>query len=232
MTLKNHAPFLKWLDEWVAGFKAVDGKQVFKDPACSAIFSEDMVNGFCFEGNLASPRVAELVKPVVKLFQRAHDLGVRNFVLLQDTHSEHAAEFKQFPPHCIRGTRESQTIDALRQLPFASEFFVVKKNSLHPAINTDLDHWLDTHQDVSTFVVGGDCTDLCVYQMAMHLKQRANARDLPRRVIVPEDSVNTYDLPVAAATKIGALPHDAELMHRMFLYHMALCGVEVVKRVD
>lgn len=232
MPTKGYGPFLKWLDEWYTGLKPVDLKQILKDPSCSAIFSEDMVNGFCYEGNLSSPRVAELVQPVVKVFQRAYALGVRQFVLLQDTHTEHAAEFKQFPPHCVRGTHESQTVDALRELPFASEYNVIKKNSLHPAINTELDHWLDTHQDLSTFIVVGDCTDLCTYQMATYLKLRANARDITRRVVVPENAVNTYDLPVAAAAKAGAMPHDGELMHRMFLYHMALCGVEVVKSVE
>ncbi len=229
---KSYAPFLKWLDEWFDALKPVNLKELVKNPAGAAVFAEDMVNGFCYEGNLSSPRVQALVDPVTGLFRRAYSLGVRNFVLLQDTHSEHAAEFKQFPPHCIRGTREAQTVDALRELPFAGEYFIVKKNSLHPSIHSDLDHWLETHQDVGTFIVVGDCTDLCAYQSATYLKERANARDLPRRVIVPEDSVNTYDLPVAAAVKAGALPHDGELMHRIFLYHMALCGVEVVKRIE
>jgi nicotinamidase-related amidase len=231
MTAKGYAPFLKWLDEWYAELKPVVLREIVGDPAGVAIFSQDMVNGFCFEGNLASPRVAALVTPVVDLFRRAHDLGVRHFVLMQDTHNEHAAEFKQFPPHCIRGTSESQTVDALRALPFASEYRVVKKNSLHPALNTDLDQWLDTHQDLGTLIVVGDCTDLCTYQSATYLKLRANARDLPRRVIVPADAVDTYDLPVATAVKIGVLPHDGELLHRIFLYHLALCGIEVVKHI-
>ena len=73
---------------------------------------------------------------------------------------------------------------------------------------------------------------MCTYQLAMHLRLRANA--LQRRgvrVIVPEDCVDTYDLTVDAARSIGALPHDADLLHRIFLYHLALNGVEVVKRI-
>lgn len=231
MTTRTYTPFLKWLEGWYAGLKRVDLKREVYDPSRAAVCCEDIVNGFCYKGNLASPRVGALVKPIVRLFQRAYDLGIRNFVLVQDAHTEHAAEFKQFPPHCVRGTREAQTVDALRELSFADTFFVVKKNSLHPAIHTDLDRWLDTHLDLDTFVVVGDCTDLCTYQLAMHLKLCANARDLPRRVIVPANAVDTYDLGVAAAKKIGAPPHDGDFLHRVFLYHMALCGIEVVKQV-
>jgi nicotinamidase-related amidase len=59
---------------------------------------------------------------------------------------------------------------------------VLTKNSIHPAFDTGLDAWLDAHPDVATFVVVGDCTDLCTYQTAMYLKLRANARQLPQRV--------------------------------------------------
>ena len=191
MTGSRYAPFLKWLDEWYAGLKPVNLREIVKDPAGVALFAQDMVNGFCYEGSLASPRVAAIVAPVVDLFQRAYALGVRHLILLQDTHTEHAAEFNQFPPHCIRGTSEAQTVDALRALPFASEYLVFKKNSLHPAFHTDLDPWLDTHQDLRTVILVGDCTDLCTYQTATYLKLRANSRDLPRRVVVPADAVKT-----------------------------------------
>ena len=50
----------------------------------------------------------------------------------------------------------------------------------------------------------------------------ANARQLRRRVIVPADCVDTYDRGVAVAAEQGGLPHDADLLHAVFLYHMAL----------
>ena len=43
--------------------------------------------------------------------------------------------------------------------------------------------------------------------------------------------VDTYDLPVETALKAGALPHDAELLHAVFLYHMNLNGVEIYSRL-
>lgn len=225
-------PFLKWLDEWYGELGSLDLRRELRDPAGAAICAQDLTDGYCSQGNLASPRLATLVKPIAALFQHAYDLGVRNFVLIQDAHSEHAAEFKTFPPHCIRGTSEARTVDALRKLPFADEFFIAKKNSLHPALATDFERWLDTHQDLDTFIVVGNCTDLSAYQLAMHLKLRANARDRSCRVVVPANAVDTYDLSVPAAGKLGTLPHDGELLQRVFLYHLALNGITVVKQVD
>jgi hypothetical protein len=43
--------------------------------------------------------------------------------------------------------------------------------------------------------------------------------------------VDTYDLPVDVAERIGAMPHDANLLHPLFLYHMALNGAKVVSSV-
>ena len=53
-----------------------------------------------------------------------------------------------------------------------------------------------------------------------------------RRVIVPADCVDTYDMPVETAAEIGAMPHDAELLHAIFLYHMALNGIVIVKTIN
>jgi hypothetical protein len=36
-------------------------------------------------------------------------------------------------------------------------------------------------------------------------------------------------MPVEVARALGALPHDADLLHQVFLYHMALNGIETVR---
>ena len=37
---------------------------------------------------------------------------------------------------------------------------------------------------------------------------------------------------VETARQIGALPHDGDLLHRLFLYHMALNGIRVVRELS
>ncbi len=223
--------FLDWLNEWYSNLKPLSLREVVDDPARVAICSVDMLNGFCYEGKLSSSRAAACVKPIVDLFQRAYGKGVRNFVLIQEWHNKGAEEFEAYGSHCVQGTHEAETIPELTALPFARSFVVVRKNSLHTIVGTSMDQWLENHPGVDTFVVVGVCSDLCVYDMVIDLKLRANAQDMRRRVIVPANAVNTYDLPVAVAGQVDALPHDAELLHPLFLYMMTLNKIEVVKEL-
>jgi len=230
--IRHSTPFLAWLAEWHAGLPQPDLKSMVTDPDRTAILSVDVINGFCHVGPLASPRVKRIIEPIVLLMSAARAAGVRHFVVTQDTHEADAVEFAAYPPHCVRGSDESETVPEFKALPFWDEVSVMPKNSISSAHGTDLDKWLDAHPDLSTFIVVGDCTDLCTYQLAMHLRLRANA--LQRhgvRVVVPEDCVDTFDTPLDVARQIGAMPHDGELLHRIFLYNMAQNGVEVVKRI-
>ena len=226
--------FLEWLDGWYTRLpEASLRREVIEaagGPGHVALICVDLLIGFCYEGPLASPRVGALVPRITDLFSRAHAAGVRQFVLTQDSHPPDAPEFREFGPHCIAGTREAETVPELLALPFARELTVIRKRSLSSAESTELLAWLEARPDLKRVVVVGDCTDLCVYQAAMHLRLRANAAgNRAFEVVVPADCVETYDLPVAAAARLGAMPHDGELMHRLFLYHMALNGVQVVR---
>ncbi|HVN53363.1 MAG TPA: isochorismatase family cysteine hydrolase [Anaerolineaceae bacterium] len=224
-------PFLDYLQTWMNDLPTRTLVEVFPDPARAAILSVDVINGFCYEGPLSSPRVAGIVDPIARLFQSAWEFGVRQIVLTQDTHDPAAVEFAQWPPHCVRGTSESETVPAFKALPFYDRMVILPKNSIDSALNTGLQRWLNDHPDVRNFVVVGDCTDLCTYQLAMFLRLDANARQLERRVTVMASGVDTYDMLIETAAQVGAMPHPAGLLHPLFLYHMALNGVEVVKDI-
>ncbi len=231
--IEQSRPFLAWLVEWERGLPALRWADLVGEvpPEHISLFCVDMNNGFCHEGNLASPRVHDLIPGVRRLFEDAHRAGVRQFVLPQDTHHADAQEFHDFPLHCVEGTLEAETVAELQELPFADLFQVFPKNSISAWPGTGLEAWLDTQAGLGAVVICGDCTDLCVYDLVMYLKRRANARQQPLRVIVPANTVQTYDVPVAAARQIGALPHDGDLLHLIFLYHMRLNGADVVREM-
>jgi nicotinamidase-related amidase len=235
--LADSQPFLAWLVDWYNSRPALELAELLAGaenrPDRIAVLAVDVTWGFCSEGPLASDRVGRIVEPVARLFQRAYDLGMRHFILPQDTHSADAVEFNSFPPHCVRGTAEPITVPELSNLPFSDLFWTIEKDSIRSDIDTGLDVWLDDHPEVTTFLVTGDCTDFCVYQLAMHLRVRANAlglRDV--RVIVPMDCVDTFDIPVDVADQIDAMPHHADLLHLVFLFSMAQNGVQVVAGVS
>lgn len=230
--IEQSKPFLSYVADWKNELPALTIASVINGtPEKVAIVSVDVINGFCYEGPLASPRVANLVEPITRLFKQSYAAGVRNFILPQDAHAPDSVEFESYPPHCIRGTSESETVDAFKELSFWDLFQVMPKQSIHSAIGTDLDTWLADHSEVDTFIAVGDCTDLCTYQLAMHLKLRAVAANRKVRVVLPVDCVDTYDLPVSVAEEIGAVPHDGDLLHHIFLYSMMLNGIEVVAKI-
>ncbi|HMK08184.1 MAG TPA: isochorismatase family cysteine hydrolase [Anaerolineales bacterium] len=229
--VRDGLPFLDYIDGWATSLQPLPLRQAVEPVSQTAIACVDIINGFCREGPLASPRVAHLVPTITSLFQRAWDSGVRNLLLLQDAHDPQAVEFAHYPPHCVRGTSQAETVAEIRALPFFDRMQIFEKNSIHAGLNTGLGAWIDSHPEVTRYLVLGDCTDLCTYQLAMHLRLDANARQLARRVIVPADAVDTYDLPPAAASIAGAVPHDAGVLQHVFLYSLMLNGVEVVASI-
>ncbi len=234
--MTSSRPFLGWLVDWYNSRPRLDLSQAVESAGGAgsvAMMAVDVTVGFCSRGALASERVGGIVEPIVRLFGRAHELGVEHFVLPQDTHSPDAVEFGSYPPHCVRGTDESQTVPELKMLPFADQYLILEKDSISCDINTGLDDWLAAHPEVTVYFVVGDCTDICVYQLAMHLRMWSNAyKRRGVRVVVPIAGVDTFDTPVDVAEKLGAMPHHADLLHLVFLYHMAENGVEVVAGVD
>lgn len=229
--IQQSEPFLRYVVDWHAQLPALPLAAVLAEPERVAIISVDVINGFCYAGPLASPRIQTIIAPITTLMEKAHAAGVAQFVLVQEFHHPQAVEFAQYPPHCIRNTAEAEAVPEYKALPFYGDMALVRKNSIHPGYNTELEGWLVAHPQVDTFIVVGDCTDLCTYQLAMHLKLRANAHQLTHRVIVPEDTTDTFDIPVPVAEKIGAVPHDGDLLHLIFLYSMQLNGVEIVRTI-
>jgi len=230
--LKDAMPFLRWVGDWKANLLTLDLEAEIEDPSTVAVISVDVINGFCYQGLLSSPRVAAIIPPIVHLFKRSRQLGVPHFILTQDTHEKDAVEFGSFAPHAIKGSTESQPVPEFEALPFFDQFITVPKNSISSDLGTELPAWLDAHPEVTIFIVVGDCTDLCTYQLAMYLRLRANAHQRAAdRVILPADCVQTYDLATEAAQELGIFPHHGDLLHLIYLYSMGLNGVEVVASV-
>ncbi len=225
-------PFLEYLEELRSTWTDLSWKTLLEEsggPEGVAVLGVDLVEGFCRQGALSSPRVAAIVAPAVGLLSRAHQAGVRHFLFPCDRHPARSPEFDAFPPHCLEGTPEAELVAEIRNLPFAEAFQVVPKQSLSSFVETDLRERLLARPELRTLVVLGDVTDLCLYQLAMTCRLLANARSLPWQVVVPARAVATYDLDVPTARSLGVLPHDGDLLHLLFLYHLQLNGVRIVQ---
>ena len=220
--MKLNAKILDELEIWHEELKPLKMSELFKNGKEKIAFvSVDMINGFCCEGALSSPRVGAMANDLARTFKRARDeFSFKNFILIQDNHKEEASEFDAFPPHAVAGTNEAETIDELKNLDFFNEMKVFYKNSISSAYCEGFNRYLADNPDVDTFVIFGDCTDLCVYNLALHIKLSANEKNIKREVIVVSDLVQTYDAPW----------HDGDFYHLVFLRHMQIAAnIKVVK---
>ena len=231
--VQHSKPFVQWMLDWKEGLKPLSLSTVIQsNPKGVGITSVDVIEGFCTVGPLSSSRVNNIVEPIMQLFTLAWEQGVRDIALPQDTHAPDAVEFAQYGVHCVRGTIESQTVAAFKALPFFDQLAIQEKNSINAGVNGAFVEWVKTRPQISNWIVVGDCTDLCTYQLAMYLRTSANENQRRAiRIILPVDCVDTYDLPVDTAQQISATPHDAEFLHLVFLYSMMLNGIEIVTHI-
>ena len=233
MSLANDSEkFIDYVENWLAERPSLPLSEVIADPSKTAIISVDVINGFLYEGPLASPRVAVIDGAVTRLMQGAWDQGLHDILLVQEGHRPDSLEFQAFGEHAVLGTPQAAATDRIRSLPFYDQLTTLYKDSIHPAINTGLEDWLDEHPDLQTIIAVGDVTDLCLYQLATYLKLRANANHQEQQVIVPADCVQTWHLSVEDAEGLPAMPHHGDLLHAVFLYHLALNGISIVRSVE
>jgi nicotinamidase-related amidase len=184
----------------------------------TALIIVDMINGFAKEGPLSSPRVDALIPNIVELSKKCDELGIKK-IAFADNHTEDSPEFASFPNHCLCGTSESEVVEAIQAV---GNYLLIEKNSTNGFIEPVFQAWLKEHENIKTFIVVGDCTDICVLQFALTLKTHFNRVNEQSRIIVPVKSVDTYDLGT----------HNGDLQQIMALYQMTVSDIEVVKEIE
>jgi nicotinamidase-related amidase len=229
----EHESVPSWLDRWFRELRSATIARVAPDPAAAAVFVVNLTDAYGRDGRHASQRIRSVAEPAAAVLHRAFAHGIGDFVLLHDGNARQPSRFdpvRVLSPAPLRGPALIEPLDAL---PCADRFTPIRKRSLDPAIGTDLARWLAERPNLRTAIVVGAATDLCVYQLAMYLRQRADVLGIgPFRVVVPADAVDTYHLSVQGSRMVGGLPHPGDFFQRVFLYHIALNGVEVVRSLD
>lgn len=207
------------LNEWnkqLTELPAIAAKELSSKE--TALVIVDMVNGFLTEGVLSSPRSAAVLPAVEQLLQFAKENALPA-VAFADRHEENCIEFASFPPHCIRGTSEAEIAPALEAI---GGYERIGKNSTNGFLTPEFQTFLNGHPELEKIVVCGVCTDICVMQFALTLKTFCNQTDRKMEVLVPVNTVATYDAP----------GHNGDLMQAMALQIMAQAGITLVAEVQ
>ncbi|MBP0956791.1 MAG: cysteine hydrolase [Oscillospiraceae bacterium] len=151
----------------------------------------DIINGFINEGAMASERVGDIIPENARLLKICNEKGILT-TAFADCHEKNAAEFASFPPHCVKGTRESEIVEELKE---QGGYILIPKNSTNGFNEQKFRDLIECHPEICTFIVTGDCTDICVLQFCLALKTYFTAQDRLVKIIVPISCVETYDAP-------------------------------------
>lgn len=145
----------------------------------------DMLRGFLEPGYpLDCGGAARAIIPAVRHCIEAERARGATILWVVDNHAPDDAEFAIFPPHCIRGTAESEVIPALADLVDTAN--LLPKTRYSGFYGTNLEERLARFRpDIITVV--GVCTDICV------LHTVADTRNRDYAVVVPADCVATFD---------------------------------------
>lgn len=178
----------------------------------------DIINGFIREGAMHSDMIESIIAPSAKLLEECDRAGIAA-VAFADCHGKSCAEFDSFPEHCVKGTSESEIVDELKKI---GGYTLIEKNSTNGCHEEEFQKFLAEHKLADTFIVCGDCTDICVLQFCLSLKTLFNKENKPLDIIVPINAVETYDAPY----------HNAAFANLAAYKLMKDCGVRFVSAVE
>jgi nicotinamidase-related amidase len=149
----------------------------------TALIIVDMQNDFVKQGgHLVVPDAQDSVSTILSLVKRARVAGVK-IVYTQDTAFPRDKEFEIWPEHCLIDTPGWQIIDDL--LPQKGDL-VCMKNRYDGFYGTWLDHFIDKVWHMSTVVIVGTVSNICV----LHTAASAGLRWY--HVVVPADGITAF----------------------------------------
>lgn len=175
----------------------------------------DMVNGFVKEGALADKNINAITPNIIEKINE-YIKNNNDIISIQEGHHKNSKEFENFPEHCILGTKEAELIDELK--PYEQYIKVIRKNSTCGFITNDFSKYLQENENkLEEIDICGCCTDLCVMNFAIPLKNYINEKDLNIRVKMQKNCVETYDSPY----------HNRKEYNNMALKIMKQNGIDI-----
>lgn len=185
----------------------------------SVLFIIDMNNGFAKSGPLSSKRVEKLIPSIVEDVEIFNSFN-NPIIAFTDSHKKECLEFKSYPIHCLENSYESEIVDEIKQF---NDIMIIKKSSINAFLEEETKKYIDSfvRDGYKNFVLCGCITEVCVKQFAQTLKAYLNVINKDINVIVPINSVDTYDSP----------EHNADIINLFSFYEMNSCGIKIVKNI-
>jgi len=179
----------------------------------------DMINGFIKEGALADPYINIITPNVVALIEE-YLAKSYPIIAFRDCHDANCSEFDNFPAHCVRGTNEVELIAEVKK--YQQDMLVLDKNSTSGFVLPEFIRVINKMTALQEVVIVGCCTDICVINLAIPLKNYFNQKNKSIAITVPQNTVETYHIPGK---------HDRDQYNKMAFALMEQAGVNVPKKL-
>ena len=186
----------------------------------SAIFVIDMNNGFCEEGALADPTIKRIVPNIRKIIMDGLKRESALF-FVNDKHKEDSVEIKRYAGHCIT-PREQKTI---KELSIFEEYAdrVFYKNSTCALFAPGMMEMLLQMKNLKRIVITGCCTDICIMNFAVALRNFMDEWNVDVDIVVPINAVETFHIPNV---------HEREEANQFGYRVMESNGIRLIKEMD
>ena len=182
-----------------------------------ALFLIDMNVGFCEKGNLADPSIKEIVPNIIPVIRDTLSKG-EGFFVVNDKHNKQSVELRRYPEHCM-GDQESRTIKELAIYEeYANRMFY--KNSTCALFAPGMMDTLLEMKNLERVIIVGCCTDICIQNFALALRNFFDEMNIEADIIVPKDAVETYHIPNV---------HDRKENNERAYVVMENTGIKLVK---
>lgn len=184
----------------------------------SVLIVVDINNGFAKKGALSSERVNAIIPEIEKNIALFNKLNLP-VIAFNDCHTKNSVEFKFYPEHCLVEDEESLLVEELTKY----KLDIINKNSTNGFLVKEFQDKLKDllNKGVKNFIVTGCVTDICVKQFALTLRAYLNEHNLQGDVIIPINSIETFDSPI----------HNANLMNLFSLLEMKSNGIVLTNNI-
>lgn len=182
-----------------------------------AVFLIDMNEGFCEEGNLADPTIKHIVPNIIPIIKAVLEKG-EGFFVVNDKHTKNSVELKRYAEHC-HNDKESRTI---KELAIYEEYAdrIFYKNSTCALFAPGMMEMLMEMVKLKRVVIVGCCTDICIQNFAIALRNFFDELNMDVEIIVPKNAVETFHIPSV---------HDRDENNKRAYTVMENTGIKLVK---
>lgn len=153
----------------------------------------DMVNGFAKKGDLADPKIGDVVPRQIELIKEAKANGYL-IVFIKDTHRKDSVEHKRFNggKHCVENSGEELLIDELKEYEDLEDTISIPKNSTSYMEAPEFRELISEATNIEKVDVVGCCTDICVANGTIGLANYFDQWNRDVEIRVHEDAIATF----------------------------------------